>query len=479
MFSIFRRRRDRTAAPPTAGSAETFDRDGLLGPDSIVVEGAPTLGGLGGNPRELARQTTAKIDAIESEMIRDLAQVRSASTAPTVPSGTAPAGAPRAVLPARVQTPMGVTPPSVSLDTVLTGPALRAESGPPGVPERAPAPGPDRLEEAAVLYANGQFGQSETVLLAALDAWPPGASSRSAWEMLLDLYQSTGRRADFDARASRYAAAFARPSPIWEEAQSSPDPDAVPATLPAWVSLPETLDATARPAFEDVRRLAQQGRSVALDVRAVVRVAPVGADLMVRTLAAFARSRRELEVVGTDALLGVVARSCGVKAAVSSQMCWLLHLELLRLLGRRTQFEDVSIDYCARWEVPPPLWSPMPDSVRAAIPGELRVSGSTQACAVAEGIESGVIAFRGRLEGRATEALTLLRGRAIGCDQLVVDCRHLRRIDFSAAGELLNEVVALTSAGKYLRFQDVSPLVAALMAVLGITDLAEVSPRPF
>jgi anti-anti-sigma regulatory factor len=475
MFSIFRRRRDRTAAPPTAGAAEAFDRDGLLGPDSIVVEGTTTLSGLAEDPRELARQTTAKIDAIESEMIRDLAPARSV---PSTPSSTAPAAAARAVLPARVQAPVRGTRPSVSLETVLTGPALHTQPDLSDAPERASAPGPDRLEEAAVLYANGQFGQSETVLLAALDALPPGEPARSAWEMLLDLYRSTGRRAEFDAGAARYAEVFAAPAPIWDEAESSVDPEAVPASLPAWVSVPENLDAAARPAFEDVRRLAQQGRSVALDVRAVLRVAPVGADLMVRTLAAFARSRRELEVVGTDALLGVVARSCGVKAAVSSQMCWLLHLELLRLLGRRTQFEDVSIDYCARWEVPPPLWSPMPDSVRAAIPGELRMSGVTPSCAVAEGIESGVMEFRGRLEGRATEALTLLRARAVGCDQLVVDCRQLRRIDFSAAGELLNEVVALTSAGKYLRFRDVSPLVAALMAVLGITDLAEVSPRP-
>jgi len=46
-----------------------------------------------------------------------------------------------------------------------------------------------------------------------------------------------------------------------------------------------------------------------------------------------------------------------------------------------------------------------------------------------------------------------------------------------AAGELLNEIVALRSGGKYLVFKDLNHLVAALLAVMGIPDLAEVRLR--
>jgi anti-anti-sigma regulatory factor len=59
----------------------------------------------------------------------------------------------------------------------------------------------------------------------------------------------------------------------------------------------------------------------------------------------------------------------------------------------------------------------------------------------------------------------------------VVDARGLRRLDFVAAGELLNEVVSLRSGGKYLVFSDLNHLVAALLAVMGIPDLAEIRLR--
>jgi len=59
----------------------------------------------------------------------------------------------------------------------------------------------------------------------------------------------------------------------------------------------------------------------------------------------------------------------------------------------------------------------------------------------------------------------------------VIDCRRLRRMDFVCAGEMLNEVAALRSAGKFLVFKDLTYLVACLMMVMGIHDLAELNLR--
>jgi len=58
-----------------------------------------------------------------------------------------------------------------------------------------------------------------------------------------------------------------------------------------------------------------------------------------------------------------------------------------------------------------------------------------------------------------------------------LQCRRLVRVDFGAAGELLNEIVALKAAGKYLRLRDVNHLVAALLSVMGIPELADVRLR--
>jgi len=58
-----------------------------------------------------------------------------------------------------------------------------------------------------------------------------------------------------------------------------------------------------------------------------------------------------------------------------------------------------------------------------------------------------------------------------------VDCRGLRRMEFVAAGDLLNEVVALRSAGKQVVFVEPNYLVYALMLVMGLQDLAEIRRR--
>ena len=63
--------------------------------------------------------------------------------------------------------------------------------------------------------------------------------------------------------------------------------------------------------------------------------------------------------------------------------------------------------------------------------------------------------------------------------KLIVDCRELVRMDFVAAGELLNETVTFRASGKDIVFLDVSSIVAALMSVMGIHELADIRKRRF
>ena len=85
----------------------------------------------------------------------------------------------------------------------------------------------------------------------------------------------------------------------------------------------------------------------------------------------------------------------------------------------------------------------------------------------------------GDLEWRVAEVIAVMRQFAETRSEIYVDCRRLRRVDFGAAGELLNEIVALKSAGKRVRMGGVSPLVGALLAVMGIPDLIEVRLRGY
>lgn len=458
----------------------------------------------GVDPREIARLTAAKIDEIESEMIATArpAPVRAAPAQVGlagnvyVPSGvtTAPVRpAPAVVLDVPVPTPSPVAAPRAAAPKAVAPNAARgarAEQNTSVILGEANTDGlsmevgastlPPAFEEAAVLYSNGQGTAAATILWQAIKDNALPNHAKQAWAMLFDLYQATGRKDDFESLAIDYSARFETSPPTWdpEIAPSDDTPRPQAAGAPAAVTLTAALDAQAVRQLEQVQRLAQRNRGVLLDVSAVRGVDAIGADLLLRVLAAFARAQRELSVAGAESLAAVVAGSIEAGRRDPSEACWLLQLELLRLLGRQQEFDDLSIDYCVTYEVSPPPWEPMPPSVRQAAPGAAagavaRSGGSGNGF----GVEGDAFAVRGDLAGRAQDALGALRSFAADRAEVVVDCRRLRRLDFVAAGELLNEVVALRTGGKYMVFRDLNHLVAALLAVMGIPDLAEIRLR--
>lgn len=60
---------------------------------------------------------------------------------------------------------------------------------------------------------------------------------------------------------------------------------------------------------------------------------------------------------------------------------------------------------------------------------------------------------------------------------VVVSCAQLIRVDFSAAGGLLNWVARMTAGGIRVEFRDVPRLVAAFFNLIGINEHAQVTAR--
>jgi anti-anti-sigma regulatory factor len=438
---------------------------------------APTLPiGRPADPREVARATAAKIDEIESQMI-----VRSGDDS-------------RSPRPGATQAPPAgsVTPPtnplSPAADPVGSAGRATAAVAPFGlnslavVAEMQPmeiggASLPPAFEEAAVLYSNGQTDAAESVLQQAILEPLAGNFARQSWSMLFDLYHLTGNRSAFDTLAIDFSRRFETSPPTWDDTVAVAAGGATPNApgSAAAVALPAVLDAQAARQLDQLKRFSQRNRAITLDLSPVRSVDPDGASLLQQTLTDFAKTQSELTIAGADALLAVVSRTTENGRRDDSDACWLLQLELLRVLGRESVFEDLSIDYCVTYEVSPPPWEPMPASVRLA--GSR--GSATHAPVAAPNYEVSAEAFvlTGSIEGRAQATLAALRSYAADRAEINVDCRGLRRLDFVAAGELLNEIVALRSGGKYLVFKDLNQLVAALLAVMGIPDMAEVRLR--
>jgi ABC-type transporter Mla MlaB component len=87
------------------------------------------------------------------------------------------------------------------------------------------------------------------------------------------------------------------------------------------------------------------------------------------------------------------------------------------------------------------------------------------------------LVLRGEILGDATLALEGLDAEFVHGNLLAIDCGKLIRVDFAAAGSILNWVAERESGGKQVQFQNVHRLVAAFFNVIGINEHARVIPR--
>jgi ABC-type transporter Mla MlaB component len=87
------------------------------------------------------------------------------------------------------------------------------------------------------------------------------------------------------------------------------------------------------------------------------------------------------------------------------------------------------------------------------------------------------VELAGQILGDATEALEMLENKLMGADVMVISCARLIRIDFSAAGTLLNWVTSRQAEGRQVQFVEVHRLVAAFFNVIGISEHARVMAR--
>jgi len=459
--------------------------------------------------RELARRTAEKIDQIESEMID--ADLQGGSSAPvtnpapvTLPMPArrgAPAQAPRTVFDASWgdaagpkdpvgdagaaampdgRTPAAPLPPLEFSTSVLLGDTM---AGVGGIQVSVSALPPE-LEEAAILFANAQPQAAAATLRAALNSGMLGERTRQGWLMLLDVLQAMGERAQFDAVAIDYASRFEQSPPAWQEAaaeQSAPRPVVVPAS----VRFGARLDEACVRQVEQIRRAAASGKPVTIDLSSVAEFDHDGAMLLCGLLDQFAASGGELVVQGAARLHEVARAAIEAGRRDPADGGWKLALAALRLLGEKDAFDDLSIDYCVTYEVSPPSWEPMPPNVRVPSPGaetSTRVraaapAGNTTRLRTAMIGEGGAFTLRGEIAGRMAGELAALRAYASDRSDLVVDCRTLRRLDFVAAGELLNEVVLLVGQGHSVLFAQPSAIVEALFVVMGIHEVADIQKR--
>lgn len=406
--------------------------------------------------RNVARAATAKkIDAIESEMSSEFA--------------------PPANLPAFAQVPAAKPRSSkeahpATFESTLSGIAvstefLLGEEGKSAAIEVATSGAAQVIEEAAILYANDQTQMVEQMLQSAIADNATGSGDRTAWWMLFDLYQITGRREQFDNLSIEYASKFETSPPSWIDPDQADAQNARPAATPA-VPFSGKLDGHIIKLLERIQKLAQNNRALRLEFVRVTEVDPVGCGLLLRMLKKLQSSEHDLILAGAPELAAKIRAILQVGRRDETEAPWLLLLEVLRLLNSEKEFEEASIDYCITFEVSPP----------AFVPPKNKITTATDEIGSANAV-SDKFCMPPVIEGRTEKLIGSIAAFAAEHQPAVIDCSRLKRVDFSAAGQLLSGLAPLSASGKSIELHEVNHLVAALFLVLGLNDIVRILPR--
>ena len=348
------------------------------------------------------------------------------------------------------------------------------------------------LEEAAIRFANSDDGGAEAVLLAALQAHELPAELIKTWAFaLLDIYRATGQQNSFDRMAADYARRFKVVAPQWQAIGPSSGVPGLPALeSPAAASAPPDVAADQvywqSPATLEVAALLplQVWESAAqapcwLDWRALKTITTPGGQALAALLARWCELPLKLRMEGAEVLVQLLCKLTPKGDNTVTQFWWQLRLDLLRLLRRPDEFEAVALDFCVTYEISPPSWL----AARCQLlPGDAvqRPVGRMPVLVMAAtlpGVPPPELA--GEVVGDATALLDSLQAGAPAGQPLVISCANLVRVDFPAAGSMLNWLANAQAVGVRIELCDVPPLVAAFFQLIGFSEHAQIITRTY
>ena len=401
--------------------------------------------------RELARATAAKIDAIESAMANDIFNT------PEPAWGSGPRRPRTNAQLAAAQDEAGAgTLPMLELATT----ELLADDDVPAAPAQ-PQTAPV-IEEIAIMYANDQLAVAEHMLQ---DSLPElGKHDRAVWWMLFDLYQVSDRQDAFENLAIDYASQFETSPPTWTPLLPAGTPAQGYAGVTPTESFAGVLDAACAAQTARLLELAGQHPVLRLELARVSAVTDAGCALLKDALIALRRRERELIVAGAAELAELLRGHTLIGQRDASEEPWLLLLELLQLMNREKDFEEMAMDYCVTYEVSPPQF---------VAPLKVATAPSVSTPAVSERFLLPPL-----VEGERGALWDTIDAYLASAPVVLFDCARLARIDYAAASALLVRLRPLADTKK-IELRDLNHLAAALLKLLGYHEVARLFPHKY
>jgi ABC-type transporter Mla MlaB component len=359
------------------------------------------------------------------------------------------------------------------------------------------------LEEASIRFANGDDAGAETGLLETLGPQGSRAQHADTWLALFDLYRATGQQDKFENQAIEFVGRFDRSAPQWFSMpdmvkQLASPSAAVPGNGPAadWIC-PSVLGIqTVATLTAALSRAPMPWR---LDWHNLKSIDAGAVEPLSKVFSGWSAQPVQLRFIGAQQLQQVLQDATPSGVRDTPQAWWQLRMEALRVTHQPDEFELTALDFCVTYEVSPPAWDsarceykpldPLgaaisgqaiigdvyrdsaPSSISSALDGDTQMDGNSQMSNLF------AVELSGQIEGDAIDVLDKLEAKLMGADIMVISCAKLIRVDFSAAGTLLNWVSAREAENRAVQFTEVHRLVAAFFNVIGITEHARVLSR--
>ena len=355
------------------------------------------------------------------------------------------------------------------------------------------------LEEAAIRFANGDDTGAEAGLMEVLSPQGTRINHDETWLTLFDLYRATGQLDRYEAAAIEFAGRFARSAPQWVSL-----PDAVSRmNAPAATAPPPNKQVAdwSSPASFGTQTLAALNAALGkapqpwrLNWNKLSTIEEGALEGMAKLFTHWASQPVQLRFIGAANLENVLRNGTPSGDKTANPAWWRLRMEMLRVTHQPDEFELVALDYCVTYEVSPPSWESARTEFKPLQNDGSYISGHTIiGDAFHDSMVTGVaglgdsdiqqisnistVELAGQILGDAAQALAMLDAKLAGADIMVISCDRLIRIDFSAAGTLLNWVSSRQAEGRQVQFIHVQRLVAGFFNVIGISEHAKVMAR--
>jgi len=381
--------------------------------------------------------------------------------------------------------PQTMTPPRPVAPKPASGVAAPTTTGAPS--SVAPAPEADfddmpydssidtaeshsAVEEAAILYANERVSEAVATLHGFIKE-NHEVRDLHPWMLLFDLYQVQNMKQPFDELSMDFVVRFERSAPVWEGPRQAA-PAAKPApkrSMASSVQFKGQIGAAQADEFERMLQLAEAESGVKLDVVHATGIDPEQAARFAQVLQTIRRAEQRIVVAGANEFAQVL-KDLLANGAQQEKAYWALLFELYQLSGQQDAFEDAAIDYAVTFELSPPSWEALPESVQTATDeSEPEAPAATEEaeCFCIEGVLASGTDYKLRDLERYADART----------QVQIDMTATARVDFVTVGAFINTLIGLNQKGKQVSISGANEMVHALFDVMGVTEYATVIRR--